>query len=183
MIRRLIALTMFSVCTPSFAQAPQQPSEAHDVLAHDAGTWDTDVKMYFQGPNGPPSESKGVETTELICGGLYARATYRGKMGGADFEGHGLTGYDPRTKEYVGTWVDNFSAVPTQLKGTYDEQTKQLTMRGSVFDVTTGQELKVKQITTFVDEKTKNFESFLVFESNGQEVEIKLMETTAKKRE
>ena len=183
MNRCLIVLALCCIAAPLFAQKPKQPTEAHDVLAHEAGTWDMDVRMYFQGPNGPPSESKGVEEAEVICGGLYLRTTYHGKMREQDFEGHGLTGYDPRTGEYAITWVDNFSAVPTQLRGKYDAETKQLTVRGTVFDVTSGQELNVKQVTTFVDEKTKTFESFLVLEADGKTAEIKLMETIGKKRD
>lgn len=182
MKRCLVAFTAIVVCTPLSAQQPAQPTEAHKIFADDAGTWDVDVKMYFQGPGGPASESTGVETTELVSGGLYARSSYHGKMREEDFEGHGLMGYDPRTEEYVLTWADNFTAVPTQFKGKFDAEKRTLTMFASVVDVGTGEEMQVKHVTTFVDATTKTFASFLIVDAGGQKVEVKLMETTAKKR-
>jgi hypothetical protein len=105
--------------------------------------------MYFRGPTGPPTESTGVETNELVSGKKYVRTSFKYKMGGLDFEGHGLFDYDPRSKEYIGTWVDNFTSVPTQKKGTYDPNKKTLTLFGTTVDGA-GNEIKHKEVTTFV---------------------------------
>jgi hypothetical protein len=98
-----------------------------------------------------------------------------------EFEGHGLIGYDPRSKKYVGTWVDNFSAVPTQYQAEWDEGAKTMTAHSTVVDGN-GQELKQKQVTTWVDESTKKFAVFLLVEAGGREMELKLMEMTARRR-
>lgn len=173
------------VCSsPILAQEIERPkpTAAHQILAEDAGTWDCKVNMYFQGPDGPPARSQAVEVTELVSGGLYSKSAFHGKMGTEDFEGHGLLGYDPRSKEYVGTWVDNFTAVPTSMRGKYDPKTKQLTLFSKIVIPETGDELQQKQITTYVDDNTKKFEIYLLIGEGDQQQAIKLMEMTAKRR-
>jgi hypothetical protein len=165
------------------AQQPArpQPTDAHKVLTDSAGTWDCKVKMFFRGPKGPPTESSGVETNEPLGDGYHLRTTFKYKMRDRQFEGQGLYGYDPRTKDYVGTWVDNFTAVPCQLKGKYDAEQKTLTLFGTVVDAT-GNEIKQKQVTKDIDKDTKTMEIYMIIDAAGKPREIKLMEMTAKRR-
>jgi Protein of unknown function (DUF1579) len=180
------AITFLAFVTSSaqlWAQQPPspKPTDAHKMLADSAGTWDAVVKMYFRGPKGPPTESNGVETSEMVSGGFYSLTKFKYKMRDQDFEGHGLFGYDPRTSEYVGTWVDNFTTVPQQMRGKYDADQKTLTMFGTVVD-DAGNEIKQKQVTKFIDSNTKTLQIFMIVEADGKSREIKLMELTAKKR-
>jgi hypothetical protein len=163
------------------AQDTSNVADPHKVFAEEAGTWDATVKMYFRGPNGPPTESSGVQTVELVSGGKFSRTTSTYMMRDREFEGHGLFGYDPRTSEYTGLWVDNFTTIPTQLKGTYDVAKKTLTLHGTVADGA-GNEIKQKQVTTFVDAQTKTLEIFMLIDADGTTQEVKLMEMTATKR-
>ncbi len=184
--RLLISLGVILFATQLSAQQAHKftipkPTEAHKILANDAGTWDTVVKMFFQGPTAPPVEYKGIETAELVSGGLFLRTTSKCKMGDQDYEGHSLLGYNPRSKEYAGTSVNNFAPAPIQMKGTYDTEKKTLTMLSAVVDEK-GNEIKQKEVTKFIDDKTKTFTSFMLVDAGGKEMEIKLMEVTAKKR-
>jgi hypothetical protein len=154
-----------------------KPTEAHQVFTQDAGTWDAAIKMFLGGPDAPPTEYKGTETNELVCGGLFLRTAFRGKMGDRDFEGHGLLGYDAKNNEYVGTWVDNFTSTPSALKGKYDAAKKTMTTMVTA-TTETGEEMTQKQVTTYPDDKTRKFEIFLAL-PNG---ELKLMEMTLTKR-
>jgi hypothetical protein len=182
-IHAVIVPALLLLSAPGWAQEPPapQPAEAHKVLADDAGTWDAVVKMYHRGPAAPATESRGVETNELVCGGLYSRSTFKYQMGGREFEGHGLIGYDPRSKEYVGTWVDNFSAIPSSVTGKYDAKQKTLTLFSKAVD-DSGNEMTTKQVTTFVDGKTKTLQIFLVVETGGRTRDVKLMDVTSKTR-
>ena len=172
---------VFSAQLCAQVPATPKPTDAHKIFADDAGTWDATVKMYFRGPTGPATETSGVEVNELVSGGMYSRTTFKYKMRGKEFEGHGLMGYDPRSKEYTGTWVDNFTSIPSQMKGKYDAEKKTLTLFNTVVDGS-GNEMKTKQVTKFVDDKTKTLEILMVIDAGGQTQEIKLMEMTAKKR-
>ena len=118
----------------------------------------------------------------MINGGLHSQSTFTCKMGDADFEGHGLFGYDPRKEEYTGIWVDNFTSAPTRMTGAYDEEQKTLTMFSTVYDENSGLEMKQKQVTTFVDEDTRTFVIYVVVEAGDNEQEFKIMEMTSKKR-
>jgi Protein of unknown function (DUF1579) len=180
---RAVTFMAIALSIQLLAQQPPgpQPTEAHKLFADDSGTWDCTVKMYFQGPKGPATESSGVEINELVSGGLYSRDTFKYKMRDKEFEGHGLFGYDPRTKEYVGMWVDNFTSVPTQMKGKYDSEKKTLTMVGTVVDGA-GNEIKQKQVTKYTDINTKTMQIFMIIDAGGKSRAIKLMEMTAKKR-
>jgi hypothetical protein len=182
-MKQTATLTVVAFASQAWAQGPPdpEPTDAHKILADDAGTWDAAVKMYFRGPTGPATESTGIETNELVSGGLFARRTFKYKVRNKDFEGHGLFGYDPRSKEYTGTWVDNLTAVPTQLKGKFDAESKTLTMLGAVVDAS-GKEIKQKQVTTFVDDATKTFEIFIIVDASGKTHDVKIMEMTAKRR-
>ncbi len=178
-------LLLCSLCLSATTYAQElpnpQPGKPHQIFAQDAGTWDCNVKMFFQGPQGPPAEFQGVEVNKALCGGLYAQSSFTLPMGERTFEGHGLMGFDPRTSEYEGTWVDNFTSVPSTLKGTFDESGKTMTLHSSVVDPA-GNELKQKQVTTWLDASHKKFEIFLVLDQGGQNLDIKLMEMTSKKR-
>jgi hypothetical protein len=181
-----IAASVMCLLAAAGAQAQDapmpKPGKPHEVFAKDAGTWDCDVKMYFAGPDMPPSEFKGLEVIELVSGDMYLRSTFTCKMGDAgDFEGHSLMGYDPRTKKYVGTWVDNFTSAPSALEGEYDEAAKTLTIHSSVVDEG-GETLNSKQVTTWSDDSSKKFEVFLVVEAGDEKIDVKLMDMTAKKR-
>jgi hypothetical protein len=184
-MKRLTTLLAIIACgAPLSAQdfPNPKPTEAHQLFANDVGTWDADINMYLQGPDAPATKYKGVETNELVCGGLFSRSTFKSQMGDQEFEGHGLMGYDPRSQSYVGTWVDNLNAVPTQMNGKYDPLQKTFVVLSTVVDGS-GQELKQKQTTTNVDESTRTFAIFLLIDAGGETQEIKLMDMTLKKRE
>jgi hypothetical protein len=168
--------------TSAVAQPTPKPGKPHELLASDAGTWDCEVKMFLRGPQAPPTEFKGVEVNKLVSGGLYLQSSFTYAMGNrGGFEGHSLMGYNPRTKKYVGTWVDNFTSVPSEIDGEYDEKSKTLTIHSTVVDGQ-GNEMKSKNTTTWLDDSKKQFAAFLIVEAEGKNMEVKLMEMTATKR-
>jgi hypothetical protein len=178
----LIGLSVVGTPTWVNAQGSARPGKPHELLAMDAGTWDCKVMMFFGGPNARPEEFDGVEVNQLVSGGLYLQTSFTHPMGRrGEFEGHSLIGYDPRVKKYVGTWVDNRSAIPRQIAGDFDEMLKTLTIHSIVVDGR-GRELKTRQVTRWLDESNKKLEVFMVIAANGDETEIKLMEMTATKR-
>ena len=48
-------------------------------------------------------------------------------IGGQEFQGRGLDGYDLDKKKFVSVWVDSMSTAPTFFEGDYDAATKTLT--------------------------------------------------------
>lgn len=177
----LIGLILMTI--PSIAQesVPLKPAEAKKILAGFAGTWDAEVKSYFSGPNGPVTESTGVEITESVCGGAALRTSFKFKLKSLGFEGHGLMGFDARAQEFTGTHVSNFVTTPYQSRGQYDAERKTLTMLKIIVDQS-GKEQRQKEVITLADDATKTIVFYDLVEKNGEKQEVKLMEMTLKKR-
>jgi len=159
-----------------------KPGKEHELLKQDSGTWDTVMRVYVNGPEGKPLEFKGTESSQMICDGLWSEYNIESDFIEGKFKGHGLTGYDPQTKKYVGTWIDNGNTVPATVEGTYDPQTKTMTAimtgRGP-----NGEQMKYKHTTEYLDKDTKKFTIYMPLEpAEGQVQYIKIMEMTSKRR-
>jgi hypothetical protein len=130
-----------------------KPSPEHDLLKKGAGTWDASIES--TGPDGKKSVSTGVETRRMMTGGLWMISDFKGTFGGQPFEGHGVTGFDPGKKKYIGTWVDTMSAGVNTMEETYDAGKK--TMSGTM----EGPEGKMKMSTEYKDENTEVFTMYM----------------------
>jgi hypothetical protein len=110
---------------------PQDPkTKEHDALKTFAGNWDVNFKM--TGADGEePMVSKGSEHAQLVCNGLWLKATSRGEFQGQPHAGLWLMGYDPHQKAYHGVCVDSHDASPAISQGRYDEKTKTWKFSGS----------------------------------------------------
>jgi hypothetical protein len=156
-----------------------KPTKHHELLKKDVGTWDATVKMWMAGPDAPPEESKGVETTTLLGDGLWAVSTFEGEFGGMKFRGQGQLGYDSKKGKYVGTWIDTMTDHIGFMEGTYDEAEKTLTMFMDSTDPATGKPVKEKHVVKYVDPDTRSF-TFSMPGPDGKD--FKVMEITYKKR-
>ena len=128
----------------AMAQGPPQPTEEHKVLEQEVGTWNAKGKMWMPGSS-EATEFEGVETNRSI-GGMWIVSDFKGNFFGQPFEGHATMGYNLKTKKYVGRWMDNMSAYTSEMEGTYDADTKTLTMNSSGVDAATGNSTKGKNV-------------------------------------
>jgi hypothetical protein len=138
------------------AQGPPAPKAGpeHEVLKSDVGTWDATVESYM--PGAPtPMTSKGTETNSLL-GGLWLVTDFKAEMMGTPFQGHGVTGYDPNKKKYVGTWVDTMSSGLLLSESSWDAATKTMTGTTEGPDMS-GQVQKMKSVVTYKDPDTRVF--------------------------
>jgi hypothetical protein len=138
---------------PGMPAAPKAGPE-HEVLKHDVGTWDATVESFMPGA-AQPMVSKGTETNSLV-GGLWLVTDFKSDMMGQPFQGHGVSGWDPNKKKYVGTWVDTMSTGLGLSESTYDAATKTLTGTFEGPDPT-GQIMKMKAVTVMKDPDTRVF--------------------------
>jgi hypothetical protein len=139
------------------SQPPPKPGPEHEVFKKDVGTWDATVEMMM--PPEPPS--KGTETNVLGPGGLWLISDFKADtMMGAPFQGHGVSGWDPAKKKYVGTWVDSMSTSILVSEGTYDPATKTSTgtIEGPGPD---GKPMKIKAVTQYKDNDTRVFTMYM----------------------
>jgi hypothetical protein len=122
---------------------------------------------------GEPMTSEGQSELKLMLGDRYLEEHATGNMGGMQFEGHGITGYDNAKKMYVFSWVDNMGTGIMNGTGSYDEAKKMLTMKstGTGMD---GKPATYRSTMTFPDDNTMLFTMFTV--EKGKEK--KMMEMT-----
>ena len=129
-----------------------KPGPEHEALKKLAGTWDATVEMLHPGA----TAEKGTETNKLLGDGLWVVSDFKSTMGQKPFEGHGVWGYDPAKKKYVGTWVDSMTSALTTSEGTYDAASKTET---SWMDTVghDGKPTKMKATTVWKDDDTRVF--------------------------
>jgi hypothetical protein len=143
---------------PAAAPAGMPPMPAagpeHEVLKTDVGTWEATVEAFMPGV-AQPMVSKGTETNTLV-GGLWLVTDFKSEMMGQPFQGHGVSGWDPNKKKYVGTWVDTMSTGLGLSESTYDAASKTMTgtFEGPGMD---GQIQKMKSTVVMKDPDTRVF--------------------------
>src|SRR5262245_39324125 len=99
----LASVALFLISSGARAQDMPKPGPEHDKLKQFVGTWDAHVKTTFE-PGKPAQESKGIYTAKLDVGGFFLITDFKGEIMGAKFHGHGMSGYDPHKKKYIGVW-------------------------------------------------------------------------------
>jgi hypothetical protein len=154
-----------------------KPGPEHEILKKDVGAWDATVESKMD-PSGKPNVSKGVETNTLLGDGLWMIQDFKADLMGTPFQGHGITGYDPSKKKYVGTWVDSMSAGLSKTEGTYDPKTKTMTtwVEGPGPD---GTMMKMRSTSEWKDANTR---VFTMYSPAGQGEEFAMLKITYKRR-
>ncbi len=178
-VLRVASLALLVPVGTALAQMPPSPKPGpeHELLKRDVGVWDATIEL--QGPPGtPPTVSKGTETVSLACGGLWQITDFKGDLMGQPFEGHGMTGYDPSRKKYVGTWVDSMSAGLTEVQGTHDPAKNVMTSTMEGTDAA-GTPTKSKQIAEWKDADTRLFTMYVNLPDGN---EFPVMKITYKRR-
>jgi hypothetical protein len=124
----------------------------HALLATDAGTWDAEVTIH-PGPGAPPLPSRGVSVGRMGCGGRWLLVDFKNETG---FEGHGVYGYDPARRAFVGTWVDNLREFLVVAVGSYDPDRRVMTYVTEA-TLADGRTLRWREETERTDDDTRRF--------------------------
>lgn len=151
-----IAALIFGLVLSSIALG--QSPDPLSIMKRDVGTWDCAVKFYMDS-NGEPSVSKAVETNHMV-GDLWLIGDFKGEMAGAPFHGSSQTGYDPKAKKFIGSWVDSASPYPAAMEGSYDAAKKTLTMIGTGKDPNGG-DMKMKLVTVYKENDTRTMTMYV----------------------
>jgi Protein of unknown function (DUF1579) len=179
-----VGASLILATTASAQDQPAQewtirPTEQHELLKKDVGTWDATVRI-FPMPGAKAMVSKGVEKNRLLKGGLWLITRFEGEAMGTPFIGMGQFGYDPAEKKYVGTWVDTMTPHMMTMKSEYDEATKTMTGTSETRDPITGEKYTAKMINRYNDDGTRVMEMHRTGEDGK---ESKVMEITYKRSE
>ncbi len=155
------------------AMKMMEPGPHHEHMAKLVGDWKATAKFWMQ-PGAPPMESPGTMKISLIMGGRYMVSDYDSSFMGQPFKGMALDGYDNMRKMHVGTWVDTMSTGIMSYEGHCSDDHKVLTTYSEVDDPMSGQKVKLRNVTTEIDDDHFTYESFA--ENPQGEGEMKVME-------
>jgi hypothetical protein len=154
------------------------PNENHEYLKNFVGKWDVTTTSWMM-PGAEPSVSNGSSQAELILGGRFLKMEFKGMMFGQPFEGLQIVGYDTLQKKFITFWIDNSSTAFYLMSGAPGESEKIRTETGVWPDPMTGGTIKVRDVTTLVDEDEFNYEMYTIA---SDDTEFKSLEYRAKRK-
>ncbi|MGS2761780.1 DUF1579 domain-containing protein [Sinomicrobium sp. M5D2P9] len=159
--------------------AYRTPGEMHKMLAMDTGEWNAEI-THWADPSASPQKAKGTETCKMVMGGRYLKISFKGEFMGEPFNGLGFMGYDNAKKEFFSTWLDDMGTGIMIARGTVSEEDNNtMEMRGSMVDPMTGNDLKIREVVSRIDENTRTMEMFM--EYNGTEMKTMEIKYSRKK--
>ena len=132
------------------AKAPPSPagvSPEVDVLKKWVGNWEATIES--TGRDGKPVTNAAKSTVKLC--GRWLITDFDGTFLGAPFIGHEVLGYDPVAKKYVLNWIDSAATGFATGEGTYNPQTKTLTLSVTGRDDATGKMVTWRQVDIWKD--------------------------------
>lgn len=106
-----------------------------------------------------------------MLGDLWLIGRFKGDIMGGSFEGSRQTGFDPRKKKFVASWVDSKNPYPAHTEGDWNENTQTMTLIGSGKGPS-GNEVKTRMVATYNKDGSRT--STMYANINGEE--MKLME-------
>ena len=124
-------------------------------------------------------ESQGEYNAKLDLGGYFLVTEFKCQLGGQAFHGHGLNGYDPFKKKYVGVWVDSMGPCIYNVEGTFDEG-------GKVYHETVtgpdpqGKPMKMRTTTRIEDSDHLSSKMFIVADEGKEMLMLEIAYTRKK---
>lgn len=135
------------------------PGSEQKFLAAMVGEWKAQVSMWMD-PTKPPEVSSGHSSNISKYGGRFVETNYTGTWMGQKFEGTGLWGYDNVGKQYQSIWYDSMGTQVMYAAGTYDSNTKKLSLASSMSCPMVGGSVDMKEVVTIVDDNKHIYESY-----------------------
>ncbi len=103
-----------------------RPQKEHEWLKQFVGEWDTESEAIVE-PGQPPMTCKGTMKARTL-GELWVVSDFKSNMFGTDIEAVQAIGFNPKSKKYVGTWIDSAMNHLWTYEGSLDETGKILTL-------------------------------------------------------
>lgn len=121
-------LVVIGTATLAHAQEPPkvEPTAEHQWLAQFEGDWDVANKVY--GPDGAEIMTcQGAYAAQML-GSFWLIGDATGEMAGETIHAVQTLGYDPKSKKYVGTWIDSVSDHMWKYEGAVDKAANKLVL-------------------------------------------------------
>jgi hypothetical protein len=153
--------------------AAQQPTPQHRMIQESVGVWTVECN-YFMDPSQPPMQLTAKETIRAL-GAFFTVSTFEADMFGQPFQGQATMGYDPARERWEATWCDTMSPYLFHFTGSYDDQSKQLTMEAQAPSPHNGELTNWRSVETRQSKDQRTFEMFMALPEGG---EVKILAYT-----
>ncbi len=172
--RFLVILLSWSATAQPAPSQEGKPAKGPDKrLQYFVGSWDVTVK--FKLPNGE-HEGKARCDGKLVLDDKFLHQEYKSMFGGQPLTVWQLTGYDSIQKKYVEFELhsDGSGTHTLHNEGSFSDDGKVLTLAGDSMDGMTGKPVKLRTVTTIVDDDHFTLEWFFK-EPGGSSEERKVV--------
>ena len=124
----LLTFGFASIVVSAIAQEPDfpRPTKEHEWLKQFEGEWVAKSKSIAT--EDQPSIECAATIRARMLGGFWIVSEATGEVSGEKMLSIQQIGYDPKTKKYVGTWIDNYMNHLWHYEGTVDESGKKLSL-------------------------------------------------------
>lgn len=121
----LLVIGLAAACQ---AQVPEMPApqKEHEWLKKLAGEWVSETEIFME-EGKPPLKGTGTESAQVM-GGFWLVANGTGEMMDMKMKSLFTLGYDPLSKQYVGTWVDSMTSNLWKYTGEVSKDGTKLTL-------------------------------------------------------
>jgi hypothetical protein len=165
------------------------PGPQHKAMAESVGTWETTTRMWMEGPQGPPTETKGTCERKSVLGGRFITEIMKsdmmmpdmktGEMKSVPWEGMGMFGYDNNRNMYVGCWADTMNTHLLTMKGTASPDGRTVTYYGEMDEPSLGVYGRLVKYQTQV--KSADEQLFAIYDLAAGD-NYKVLEVTYKRK-
>lgn len=161
-------------------QENKTADEPQKRLEYFVGDWD--VAVQFRLPDGKDGQGKSSCHTKGILDGKFVHQEYKSKFMGQQLIVWQLLGYDSLKKKWVefDLHLEGDRTHTMSTEGALSADGKVLTLTGDSIDGFTGKPVKMRTVTTIVDDNKYTLEWFIT-DSSGKE-ERKVMLTHVRKK-
>ena len=150
LVPSILTIALLSAC--SLGEAPPAPanqltrqeikaaweksmskSADHALLEEMSGTWNASVKFWAQARS-EPAVSTAKSIYKSILNGKFLIEDYQGTYSEKSYQGMSIMGYDTILQKFNNYWVDNMGTGAIYSEGTYNSETKTISLNGEVTD-------------------------------------------------
>ena len=139
------------------------PGPHHKMLEPFVGTWEVTTRMWMEGPDAPPTESRSTAWCRWIFGGRFVESKsqgtmsmeYKGEVVQVPTETISFIGYDSYKEKYVSVWMHSGGTGISYAEGTANESGRVFTYFATYDEWETGRRgVPYRMVDRLVDENT-----------------------------
>lgn len=144
-----------------------QPGEEHKLLERLAGEWNLETTMWMS-PGADPMILPGKSSAKMVLGGRFLYGEFTSDADQMEGGGLFIIGFDRRHEKFTYIGFDTWGTYSVSAEGTFDEETKSITMYGEDDDPVMGHTQKYDFVISFPSDDTWRFEVIFLDEVHTQ---------------